>query len=359
MRDAHSQPSDSERDSTRESSMTSPCPFGEDDAQVSSKSRAPTASRIAPHNAPTPPYDPRSFVILTGLKTLFQTQLPNMPRDYIARLVFDENSRSLAIIKHGYKVVGGICFRPFPQKNFAEIVFLATNGTDQIRGYGSMLMDHFKAHIRKTYPNILHFLTYADSFAVGYFEKQGFSQDITLKKSVWAGYIKDYDGANIMQCTMVPKVDYLDKKRLLAEQRDAVVRKVREMSRSHVIHAGLDAFKEGRWEEGMVLDPKNIPGLRETGWRPGADNEYVNLNVPSHSCAHLLMTYSVNQMQLKSPDYNLMQRTLNSLKEHSGSWPFREPVNLEEVPDYLAVVKHPMGESLALFLIKPRYIARL
>jgi len=66
-----------------------------------------------------------------GLKTLFQKQLPKMPREYIARLVMDVNSRSLAIIKHGFKVVGGICYRPFVQRGFAEIVFFATNSADQ------------------------------------------------------------------------------------------------------------------------------------------------------------------------------------------------------------------------------------
>ncbi|KZP34141.1 hypothetical protein FIBSPDRAFT_138 [Athelia psychrophila] len=35
---------------------------------------------------------PRSIVILTGLKILFQKQLPKMPREYIARLVCDSNS---------------------------------------------------------------------------------------------------------------------------------------------------------------------------------------------------------------------------------------------------------------------------
>lgn len=74
---------------------------------------------------------PRSLVILTGLKTLFQKQLPKMPREYIARLVYDANSKALAIIKRGFKVVGGICYRPFPHRGFAEIVFFATNSADQ------------------------------------------------------------------------------------------------------------------------------------------------------------------------------------------------------------------------------------
>lgn len=76
---------------------------------------------------------PRSYVLLTGLKTLFQKQLPKMPREYIARLVYDYNSRGLAITKHGYKVVGGICFRPFSHRGFAEIVFFATASVDQVK----------------------------------------------------------------------------------------------------------------------------------------------------------------------------------------------------------------------------------
>jgi len=232
-----------------------------------------TINGVSPHNVPAAPYDPRSLIILTGLKTLFQKQLPKMPREYIARLVYDENSRSLAIIKRGYKVVGGICFRPFPQRKFAEIVFFATNSADQEKGYGGMLMDHFKAHIRKTYPDMQHFLTYADNYAVGYFEKQGFTKEISLDKKVWAGYIKDYEGGTIMECKMVPKVDYLDKKRIFSAQREAVLSKVREMSKSHVVHPGLEVFKEGQWEDGMSVDPKDVPGLKETGWNPEMERE--------------------------------------------------------------------------------------
>ena len=225
--------------------------------------------------------DPRSLVILTGLKTLFQKQLPKMPREYIARLVYDSNSKSLAIIKRGYKVVGGICYRPFPHRGFAEIVFFATNSADQekvecsnkmsivhiaddnsCQGYGGMLMDHFKAHIRKTYPTMMHFLTYADNYAVGYFEKQGFSKDITLERSVWAGYIKDYVGGTIMQCTLLDKVDYLDKARILATQQEAITAKIRTMSRSHIVHPGLTSWGEREGEDVIEpIDPRDVPGL--------------------------------------------------------------------------------------------------
>jgi len=45
---------------------------------------------------------------------------------------------------------------------------------------------------------IMHFLTYADNYATGYFQKQGFSKETTLDKSIWMGYIKVYEGGTLM-----------------------------------------------------------------------------------------------------------------------------------------------------------------
>jgi len=122
-------------------------------------------------------------------------------------------------------------------------------------------MDHYKAHIRTTYPDMMHFLTYADNYAVGYFEKQGFSKDITLERSVWAGYIKDYEGGTIMQCTMLRKVDYLNKPAIIAAQQEAVMTKIREMSRSHVVYPGLPQFQDAKGE--VTVDYRDVPGLSE------------------------------------------------------------------------------------------------
>ncbi|KAG6873404.1 hypothetical protein C0995_015829 [Termitomyces sp. Mi166 len=266
---------------------------------------------------------PRSFVILAGLKTLFQKQLPNMPREYIARLVFDSNSRGLAIIKRGYKVVGGICFRPFPHRGFAEIVFFATASADQEKGYGGMLMDHFKAHIKSAYPGMMHFLTYADNYAVGYFEKQGFSRDITLDRSVWAAYIKDYEGGTIMQCTMLNKVDYLDKPNILAQQQEAVMTKIRQMSKSHIVYPGLPQFQPGE-PEGVTVDPKDVPG--ESGWT-------------------LKMAVEDVRPAPRNADTYYLEHILKELQEHPQAWAFLQPVKAEEVPDYYDVITNPMDFS--------------
>ncbi|TCD62923.1 histone acetyltransferase [Steccherinum ochraceum] len=266
----------------------------------------------------------RSLVILTGLKTLFQKQLPKMPREYIARLVYDTNSKCLAIIKRGYKVVGGICYRPFPHRGFAEIVFFATASVDQVKGYGGMLMDHFKAHIKNTYPDMHHFLTYADNYAVGYFRKQGFSKEISLDRSVWAGYIKDYEGGTIMQCTLLEKVDYLKTRDIIAQQREAILEKIREKSRSHIVYDGLD-FSQWQNADGRV-DPKDVPGLRESGW----------------TSSMVALTLRPNG---KNPERSAMEKLLSDLQGHPVAWAFLSPVNGEEVLDYYEVIKTPMDFS--------------
>ena len=83
-------------------------------------------------------------------------------------------------------------------QGFTEIVFCAVTSNEQVKGYGTHLMNHLKDyHIRN---GVFHFLTFADEFAIGYFKKQGFSKDIKLSKSVYQGYIKDYEGNFFKSC---------------------------------------------------------------------------------------------------------------------------------------------------------------
>merc|ERR1711991_417721 len=100
-----------------------------------------------------------------------------MPVDYITRLVFDHKHRALCLIKQK-RVIGGIVYRPFVTQGFAEIVFLAIDSSEQVKGYGTHLMNHLKEVVKTV--GIYNFLTYADNFAVGYFRKQGFSDVLTL-----------------------------------------------------------------------------------------------------------------------------------------------------------------------------------
>lgn len=67
-----------------------------------------------------------SFIVLTGLKCIFQKQLPKMPKDYIARLVYDRSHLSIAIVKHPLEVVGYVtATRPLPK----QTLMAATEGS--------------------------------------------------------------------------------------------------------------------------------------------------------------------------------------------------------------------------------------
>ena len=138
------------------------------------------------------------MILLTGLKNIFMKQLPKMPKEYITRLVYDPKHRGLAIVKKDLRVVGGITYRPFEDRGFAEIVFCAITSNEQVKGYGSLLMSHLKDQVLST-GKMTHFLTYADNYAIGYFKKQGFTKEIYLDRNRWVGYIKDYDGGTLME----------------------------------------------------------------------------------------------------------------------------------------------------------------
>lgn len=263
-----------------------------------------------------------NLMVLTGLKNIFQKQLPKMPKEYIARLVYDRNHLSMAVVRKPLTVVGGITYRPFNERGFAEIVFCAISSTEQVRGYGAHLMNHLKDYVRNTSP-IMYFLTYADNYAIGYFKKQGFTKEVTLDKKVWMGYIKDYEGGTLMQCSMLPKIRYLDAAKILLLQEAALRRKIRTILQSHVVRAGLEQFRD--LDNIKPIDPMTIPGLKEAGWTPEMDE--------------------LAQRPKRGPHYAIMQNLLTELQNHAAAWPFLQPVNREEVPDYYEFIKEPMDLS--------------
>ena len=134
-------------------------------------------------------------------------------QEYIVRLVMDTKHRSLLLLKRGW-CIGGICFRPFHSQKFAEIAFCAITAAEQVKGYGTRLMNHLKQFVSGRL-KLTHFLTYADNYAIGYFKKQGFTKTLALPQSRWKGYIKDYDGGTLMECHIYPNVDYVNFRELL------------------------------------------------------------------------------------------------------------------------------------------------
>ncbi|CAG8384428.1 unnamed protein product [Penicillium salamii] len=264
---------------------------------------------------------PESTVTLTGIKCLFQSQLPQMPKKYITRLVFDSNHLSMAIVKMPLEVVGGITYREFRDRKLAEIVFCAISPDHQVKGYGSHLMNHFKDYLKASSP-IMHMLTYADNYAVGYFQKQGFTKQITLDEKIWKGIIKDYEGGKLMQCTMIPRIRYLEAARMLHKQKESVKAKIRTFNQNHVIHQPPE-----QWATKVTpIDPLSIPAIRTSGWSPEMDE-------------FLRATHRQSPAQKLR---NELRSFLNQIQNHKHAWPFLKPVNKEEVTDYYDVIKNPI-----------------
>uniref|UniRef100_T1JCV1 histone acetyltransferase n=1 Tax=Strigamia maritima TaxID=126957 RepID=T1JCV1_STRMM len=276
---------------------------------------------------------PRQTLIwLVGLQNVFSHQLPRMPKEYISRLVFDPKHKTLALVKDK-RVIGGICFRMFPSQGFTEIVFCAVTSNEQVKGYGTHLMNHLKDyHVRH---NILHFLTFADEFAIGYFKKQGFSKEIKLTKSSYIGYIKDYEGATLMGCELNSRIIYTEFSSVIRKQKE-IIKKLIEKKQEQLrkIQPGLTCFKEGVRE----IPIESIPGIRESGWKPDK-------------------TLSLMKQESMDPDqlYNTLKTLLGMLKSHPNAWPFQKPVEKSEAPDYYDHIKYPMDLRTMTERLKNRY----
>ena len=273
---------------------------------------------------------------LVGMQNVYVLQLPRMPKEYIARLVFDPKHKTLALIKN-YSAIGGICFRQFPSQNFTEIVFHAVSSNEQVKGYGTHLMNHLKDYHIKC--GITNFLTFADEYAIGYFKKQGFTKKISLPTHQYEGYIKEYEGATLMQCCLNPKICYVQLSKVIHRQKEVVQGLIEwKQSKMNKVFPGLKCFKDGV----KSIPIESIPGVLETGWSPKTPKEE----------------------EMSSVQQKLIHHIWNRLKAHNSAWPFLEPVKTEIAPDYYSYIKYPsdlqtVGERLqnGYYVSKKMFIA--
>ena len=310
---------------------------------------------------------------LLAAKNIYSKQLPNMPREYIVKLVFDPTHRTIIVRKpsshannaetnangdtagaSGGKVkddmncpnsnvVGGITYRSFTKegRRFGEIAFCAVLASQQVRGYGTRLMNHAKEYAKcEEGGGLTHFLTYADNAAVGYFAKQGFTKEITLDKDLWQGYIKDYDGGTLMECILRHEMSYTDFPKVIRKQRAALDNVVRTLSNAHVVRPGIFDADGKRTYEGS--DPMRIPGVEKAGYKRQEPTYGLIISRSGPGGKKLLPGGE------PPTEHNLqrfMLQVLETVRQHDCSWPFVEKVPIAEVPDYYDVVKDPIDLS--------------
>lgn len=290
-------------------------------------------------NSLTRPVSKQSMLWLLGLHSVFAHQLPGMPKEYISQLVFDPKHKTLALVKDG-RPIGGICFRTFAGQGFTEIVFCAVTSSEQVKGYGTHLMNHLKDYSTQT--GIRHFLTYADEFAIGYFKKQGFSKDIKVARPIYTGYIKEYEGATLMHCELHPSIVYTQFSAIIRRQKEILKELIAQRQQDvQKVHGGLMCFQEGV----RSIPVESIPGLKETGWRP--QQRAPRQGRPLEESADpdkLALTLST---------------VLATMRSHASAWPFLKPVNQAEVPDYYDHIKYPMDfKTIGERLKRGYYITR-
>jgi histone acetyltransferase len=305
-------------------------PFGIENPQVSDPLRK-SGSDLKFHIVWNDGSD-ESLIDLAALKNIFATQLPKMPKEYIVRLVFDRNHKSLCMKKNGR----GICYRPFYSQAFAEIVFCAVTSVEQVKGYGTILMNNMKEYAKAE--NLRFFLTYADNYAIGYFKKQGFTKSPAMDRDLWFGYIKDYDGGTLMECKIHPLVNYLAVWDTLQMQLQITNLKLKEISHSHEVHPGLTNFQQGA----SSIDVMSIPGVLEAGYKTSSVSKTTRNS--SEAIPAPLRELNANLAQI-----------LKELRANKDSWPFLDPVDRKQVPDYFEVIKRPMDLGTMLSKVNSNF----
>jgi len=296
--------------------------------------------------------EPQSGRFLIGLKNIFAKCLPNMPKTYIIRLIFDRRHRSVVMVRNGNRVIGGITYRPFQERRFAEIAFCAIAQTVQVSGFGTRLMNWTK-HYARLYDNCDYFLTYADNAAVGYFSKQGFTKHLTMPREQWHGFIKDYDGGTLMEGFIHPSLPFTDLPGMISAQRTALDSAVRQYTTAHVVHRGLTRWKEALEATAEAKDKRDknegarpapvpladIPGVKEAGWTEA-------LYAVGSPVYQLVLGSSGDEGLVAPTRENLTALQLQLLDKLEAEkdliWPFLEPVDPAVVPDYYELVKDPI-----------------
>ena len=249
--------------------------------------------------------------------------------------------------------MGGICYRPNPEKEFIEIAFLAISSLEQVKGFGTRLMNKLKDHCKKD--GYKYFLTYADNNAIGYFKKQGFHKNLKMPKEQYREYIKDYDGGTLMEAEIDQKIDYSNLSDILKQQKDCIVRycqKFLNVKRKHTYQEfELELEKKGLNINSFEMKDKEknlnnekddkkdieitkelfdcIPGIKESGW---TFEEYKN------QCEKEKQGENVNFL-------TQCRNIINKLKNQEKSREFREPVDKNLVPDYYQTITEPMDLS--------------
>lgn len=185
-----------------------------------------------------------------------------------------------------------------------------------------------------------------------------------MHKARYQGLIKDYDGGTVMECYIHPSIDYTRIPEMISAQRQFILERVRIMSKSDKMdqqqeHGGgggggypplppdfLSRVLEGSGSSStgssigarggtnraLAEQALSIPGVIEAGW---TISDIVSL---MHRSGNSKQDSDRKKSQLKSDLLNIVAK----VSDQQFAWCFRDPVDTEEVTDYLTMIKEPI-----------------
>ena len=125
----------------------------------------------------------------------------------------------------------------------------------------------------------------------------------------------------------------------------AVLHKIKSMTRGHIVYPGLAVFRDRKPGEEVKLNKHDVPGLAETSWDPAVDALYVCCSAtPRIGCLNGILMIRLRQPR-RNPYHGTLQLILDDLQNDKSAWPFAKPVDTSVVMDYDKIILEPMGES--------------
>ncbi|KAJ6219090.1 hypothetical protein RDWZM_004902 [Blomia tropicalis] len=272
------------------------------------------------------------LLALISMVDVFCKQLPRMGKEYISRLVFDPRHLTMAMLKND-QVIGGITFRPFKPQGFTEIVFCAITASQQVKGYGSRMMNYLKDF--HSHNGILHFLTFADANAVMYFVKQGFTHGVqSLPPERYKGYIKEYDGAMLMEFRINPMIQYSNFSNRLRLQKMFIMKMIERRQRKTMIKISFKFDEKNRIIPKEYLRQVNTKRIRF---------DTSKIDFIDHSLEII----------------GKIRKLYDQLRNHPAAQPFVTPVTIEQSPQYQHLIRFPMDLKTIGERIDDRYYRNL
>jgi histone acetyltransferase len=221
-----------------------------------------------------------------------------MPQDYITRFIFHPRHATCLVFKDG-KGIGAICYRPFFQFHFTEIVFAAVLPEFRGSGYGRLLMNYVKDHLQAQ--DIRYLIVYADDSAIGYFHRVGFSTQFPsdAPQDYFKPYVSQYDSATLMISPIDPDLDYKN---------------------SNFWTAAVREYLSSQYKVGEEKQIRRWPVTSIAG-------------IP------------VPRVPPEPPIEDIMTVILDRIWSHPSATPFRQPVSCADSPFYRNFTENPMDLS--------------